>query len=396
VDEPKRPPLPDELQQLLGITARPSTPSRPQLSRLMVIIISIVVAGALFIAALGFIGSYHAVSAVATQEHFGSFAPDFPIGVDVGIGVVLALDLLLTSLRMRYPLLRPIAWTLTAATIYFNASASGTVRGSCMHATIPLLFIVVIEAGRHTIGVLADLKADKHIESPPLSRWFLSPGPTFRIWRRMRLWQLTSYTQVIVLERERQIFRTKLRRQYGRGWRSKATDREYLAWLLARYGTSVQETLAGHQNAVQETLVDRTEELAGPGQTATVDRPADRTETVVVDRPSPSAQPHRTTAGPRTEGGADRVDLAKKPVRAKRTAPTVRAETTARTTGPDRTAVDLDLTDTEQKAIDWLRTEGRSISKRSIAEVVRTELGQSISSDRAAELARHFRTLKAA
>lgn len=64
--------------------------------------------------------------------------------------------------------------------------------------------------------------------------------------------------------------------------------------------------------------------------------------------------------------------------------------------GPDRTGESLILNDTEQQAIDILRSTNRSISKRSIADVVRTDLGRSIASDRAADIARHFRTLRSA
>ena len=413
MDEPKRPPLPDELQQLLGIDARPATPSTgPQLpaprqednsedtpvklDRKQKTLITLVVVGSIFIAGLGFIGSYSAVSALAAREHFGSFSGKFPIGVDVGIGVFLALDLVLAGLRMPYPLLRPSAWFLTAATILFNASASGDLLGAGMHAVIPLQFVVVIEAGRHAVVRIADLKAHKFIESPPFMRWILSPLPTFRIWRRMRLWQLTSYTEVIVLERERQIFRTRMRRQYGRLWRSKATDSEYLAWLLARYGTPVQETLADHQNAVQDTPVDRIVELPGPDRTAVVDRPevtSGPQRTADMDRADAAVHADRTVLQARTEPGPDRAE---KPTRTKRTARADRTETAARTTGPDRSTEGLVLTDIEQEAIDRLRSTDRSISKRSIADTVRNELGQSIGSDRAAEIARHFRTLKAA
>lgn len=59
-------------------------------------------------------------------------------------------------------------------------------------------------------------------------------------------------------------------------------------------------------------------------------------------------------------------------------------------------AANLNLNETEQEAVDRLRSTNRSISKRSIADVVRKELGRSIASDRAAEIARHFRTLRSA
>ncbi|MFJ1662334.1 hypothetical protein, partial [Streptomyces anthocyanicus] len=58
--------------------------------------------------------------------------------------------------------------------------------------------------------------------------------------------------------------------------------------------------------------------------------------------------------------------------------------------GPPYLAPDgFELSETEQRAIDLLRSEGRSITKRNLGDAVRAENG-SISSDRAAEVARHF------
>lgn len=105
-----------------------------------------------------------------------------------------------------------------------------------MHAVIPVLFVVVVEAARHAIGVAADISAAKHMESVRLSRWLLDPVGTFRLWRRMKLWELRSYEQVIKLEQERLIERARLRRRYGRRWRSKAPVEAVLALRLTRYG----------------------------------------------------------------------------------------------------------------------------------------------------------------
>lgn len=240
-----RPTMPQDLQQLLSSHRETGSDAAPiTLDRKQKILITLVVVGALFIAGLGFIGSYNAVSALAVREHFGSFANKFPIGVDVGIGVFLALDLVLAGLRMPYPVLRPAAWFLTAATILFNASASGDWLGAGMHAVIPLQFIVVIEAGRHAVVRIANLKAHKHIESPPIMRWILSPVPTFRIWRRMRLWQLPSYETVISIERERRVFRTRLKHRYGQKWETALSEVERLALELSRYGVSVTDAYA--------------------------------------------------------------------------------------------------------------------------------------------------------
>ncbi|MEV0604580.1 DUF2637 domain-containing protein, partial [Streptomyces sp. NPDC050315] len=104
------------------MTAEATTPVT--LTRTHRVFIGVVVAGALVIAAIGFAGSYSAVRALAEQKGFGSFSYVFPIGIDAGIVVLLALDLLLTWIRIPFPLLRQTAWLLTAATIAFNGAAA--------------------------------------------------------------------------------------------------------------------------------------------------------------------------------------------------------------------------------------------------------------------------------
>nr|WP_229819426.1 DUF2637 domain-containing protein [Streptomyces lateritius] len=198
----------------------------------------------LVIATLGFIGSYTAVTKLARAKGFGDFSDAFPIAVDAGIIAFLALDLLLTWRRIPYPVLRHTAWGLTAATIAFNAAAAWPDKLSTgMHGVIPVLFVIAVEAARHAVGRIADITADKHIESPPLSRWFLDPAGTFVIWRRMRLWNIRSYETVIDLERETRVYRAQLRKQYGRRWRRKASADQLLVLDLVADGMSVEEAI---------------------------------------------------------------------------------------------------------------------------------------------------------
>ncbi|MER5309785.1 DUF2637 domain-containing protein [Streptomyces sp. NPDC002773] len=216
-----------------------------QLTRTHRILIGLVIAGALIIAGIGFAGSYAAVRELALDKGFGTFSYFFPIGIDAGICVLLALDLLLTWLRIPFPLLRQTAWVLTAATIAFNGAAAWPdPLGVGMHAVIPMLFVVAVEAARHAVGRIADITADKHMEGVRLTRWLLSPVPTFRLWRRMKLWELRSYEQVIKLEQERLIYQARLQARYGRSWRRKAPVEALMPLRLARYGVPLAETAA--------------------------------------------------------------------------------------------------------------------------------------------------------
>ncbi|MFF0409078.1 DUF2637 domain-containing protein [Kitasatospora sp. NPDC004745] len=236
------------------MTATPDQPAAPAkapqptsitLNRTQKGILGSVAAGGVVIAGIGFAGSYRAVVKLAEEKHFGDFAAFFPIGIDAGIGVLLALDLVLTWLRIPFPMLRQGAWGLTAATIAFNAAAAwGDDLAVGMHAAIPALFVIIVEAARHAVGRLADIVAERHIESPPWQRWLLSPFDTFFIWRLQRVWQIPSYLRVIELRRELRVYRAKLRRQHGWRWRWKANADELLPFAMARFGISVLDALA--------------------------------------------------------------------------------------------------------------------------------------------------------
>ncbi|MFE1559085.1 DUF2637 domain-containing protein [Streptomyces sp. NPDC058734] len=214
-----------------------------QLTRTHRTLIGVVVAGAVVIAAIGFAGSYAAVRALALKKGFGDFSLVFPIGIDAGICVLLALDLLLTWIRIPFPLLRQTAWLLTAATIAFNGAAAWPdPLGVGMHAVIPVLFVVTLEAARYAVGRIADITADRHMEGVRITRWLLSPIPTFKLWRRMKLWELRSYEQAVGMEQDRLIYQARLQARYGRSWRRKAPVEALMPLRLARIGVPLAQT----------------------------------------------------------------------------------------------------------------------------------------------------------
>ncbi|MGW2588409.1 DUF2637 domain-containing protein [Streptomyces virginiae] len=215
----------------------------PELTRTHRILIGVVIAGAVIIAGIGFAGSYSAVRALALRKGFGDFALVFPVGIDTGILVLLALDLLLTWIRIPFPLLRHTAWMLTAATIAFNGAAAWPdPLGVGMHAVIPVLFVITVEAARHAIGRIANITEGKDIDGVRFTRWLLSPVPTLKLWRRMRLWELRSYEQAVGMEQDRLIYEARLQAQYGRFWRRKAPVEAVLPLRLAKLGVPLAQT----------------------------------------------------------------------------------------------------------------------------------------------------------
>ncbi|MEU4098455.1 hypothetical protein AB0F62_39710, partial [Streptomyces sp. NPDC026673] len=71
-----------------------------------------------------------------------------------------------------------------------------------------------------------------------------APFATFRLWRRMKLWELRSYDEVIRVEQERLVYRARLRARYGRAWRRKAPVESLMPLKLARYGVPMEQTAA--------------------------------------------------------------------------------------------------------------------------------------------------------
>lgn len=237
---------------------------RPGVTRGQRALIVVVVAGVAVIASIGFVGSYTAVQHLAVREGFGWFSYALPVGVDAGITVFLALDLLLTWMRMPMAMLRHLAWLLTAATIVFNAaSAWPRPLATGMHAVVPILFVAAIEAARHTVGRITQFDADQFMEGTRLGRWILAPVATFRLWRRRQLWELRSNAEAIEMERRRLVFRARLRAEYGRGWRRKAPVDLRLVLKLANLG----EPLPKFQLDVSHLDSTLTVTLPGPGRT---------------------------------------------------------------------------------------------------------------------------------
>ncbi|MCX5215704.1 DUF2637 domain-containing protein [Kitasatospora sp. NBC_00240] len=198
--------------------------------------------GSIVIAGVGFTGSYTAVRLLAVEKGFGWFADVYPLGIDVGIAVLLALDLALTWIDLRYPLLRYIAWLLTGATVAFNAAASWPdVLASAMHAVIPLLFISVTEAVRHAIEKATSAATNQRMDSIRLARWLLSPVSTWNIWRDMKLWEIRSYSAALERYQQKMLYRQDLKSLHGRGWRRKATGAQLRPLRQARLGLSVTD-----------------------------------------------------------------------------------------------------------------------------------------------------------
>ncbi|MDL4777596.1 DUF2637 domain-containing protein [Actinomadura xylanilytica] len=236
---------------------------------------------------LGFVNSFARV-ADAARSSFGWFAFTVPIGIDVGIAVFSALDIVLARLDMRIRWLRLVPWSLTGATVYLNIAGEHSAFGIVAHAMLPTLWIGAVEVAAHVVRTRAGLAAGTRLDSIRLSRWLLSPASTVRLWRRMVLWETRSYPSALMRERDRVLSLTDLKDTYGAvAWRWRAPRRTKALYKLGE-------------------LVPVADLPAAPGVLTAADDSADRPADRPADEPASSHTDERTAHRTATIGGLGR------------------------------------------------------------------------------------------
>ncbi|MFD9880563.1 DUF2637 domain-containing protein [Streptomyces alboflavus] len=174
---------------------------------------------------LGLVSSFDAVSVAAARWGFAS-PWMLPVGIDVAIPVFTVANLLLIRMDMALAWVRFVPWMLTLITCWLNIAAGHTLSAKVAHGTMPLLWVVFSEIGAHIYAVRIGAATGRRMDKVRFSRWLLAPLSTFALWRRMTLWEITSYADALARERERQLSRAELRERYGRGWRHKTPRRQ--------------------------------------------------------------------------------------------------------------------------------------------------------------------------
>ncbi|WP_079127563.1 DUF2637 domain-containing protein [Streptomyces sp. TP-A0874] len=177
------------------------------------------------VGALGLVSSFDAVSAAAARWGFGE-PWMLPVGIDVAIPVFTVANLLLIRLDMALAWVRFVPWALTLVTCGLNIAAGHGMWAKVAHGTMPLLWVVFSEIGAHVYAVRIGAVTGRRMEKIRRSRWLLAPVSTFALWRRMTLWEVTSYSLALACERERLLARAELRERFGPLWRWKTPRRE--------------------------------------------------------------------------------------------------------------------------------------------------------------------------
>ncbi|MFD5426906.1 DUF2637 domain-containing protein [Streptomyces sp. NPDC127084] len=170
------------------------------------------------VGALGLVASFDAVSGAAARWGFGE-PWMLPVGIDVAIPVFTVANLLLIRMDMALAWVRFVPWVLTLVTCGLNVAAGHGLWARVAHGTMPLLWVVFSEIGAHIYAVRIGAATGRRMDKIRFGRWLLAFPSTFALWRRMTLWEITSYSEALSREKERQLARADLREAYGRGWR---------------------------------------------------------------------------------------------------------------------------------------------------------------------------------
>jgi hypothetical protein len=229
------------------------------------LLLPVMLTGVAALGAFGAIGSFTNVAAVAAAD--GWDRPWLlPASVDGAIAFFTGLDFALTRGERKVAWLRWFAWALIGVTIALNVAGKTGLFGILGHAALPALFAAAVEAAKATMTARLVEVADRI----PLARWVCAPWPTLRLWRRMRVWGITSYAEALDLERRR--FLARLTDRHGSLAAAPARKRELYRIIAAAAGIDVDE---------QE------EEPTGPAPVEVTEAP----ERPRVTRPAPAKRP---------------------------------------------------------------------------------------------------------
>ncbi|MFF7170446.1 DUF2637 domain-containing protein [Streptomyces pseudovenezuelae] len=227
-------------------TQRTEHPAVPPLTKPEMGLAGLGALAAAGVGALGLIASFDAVSSAAARWGFGE-PWMLPVGIDVAIPVFTVANLLLIRMDMALAWVRFVPWALTLVTCGLNVAAGHSLWAKVAHGTMPLLWVVFSEIGAHVYAVRIGAATGRRMEKVRFSRWVLAPLSTFALWRRMTLWEITSYSEALKRERERQLARARLRESHGRRWRSKTPRPERVLLKLGELAPASEDVPSASQ-----------------------------------------------------------------------------------------------------------------------------------------------------
>jgi Protein of unknown function (DUF2637) len=258
--------------------------------------------GGALIGLVGFAVSFLSVSDAA-RPYFGDASWTLPVLVDLGIFTLSGLAVVLELHGISSKLIRLAPNLLALFTVYLNTATQHAWFGKAVHAAGPLLWITVVEIGTFTVRRLVGLSSETTMDKVRTSRWLLAPVSTFRLWRRMRLWEIRDYRDAIGREHAMAASRALLREWHGPRWRRTAPSAQRLAVALqatttrpvAEILTDAATGILAAQNAATHPAGDRQDTVTDKAENPVTTEPSER-PAGVVRRPTGRPKTGQATA----------------------------------------------------------------------------------------------------
>jgi hypothetical protein len=193
--------------------------SRPEFGAGMVAAVAAVAAGV-----FGFVNSFTAVKNWASKAGF-EYPALVPLMVDMLIPSLGVINCLLIVKNAQPRWLRWMPLAMTGATVYLNVNAGTNLSYKIAHGFSAAIFALVSEVAMYLFRKRAGIENGTAMGRVRPSRWLLSPVRTFKLWRRMMLWEITSYAHALELEKSRLLLVADLEERFGSKWRKEAPAR---------------------------------------------------------------------------------------------------------------------------------------------------------------------------
>ncbi|MFC5027258.1 DUF2637 domain-containing protein [Streptomyces sp. DSM 41987] len=236
----------------------------------------------------GFAVSFGTVTAAAVR--WGFTPPQMlPIGIDTAIPVFSIVNLLLIRMDMPLAWVRFVPWFLTGVTCWLNIAAGHSLSAKIAHGTMPLLWVALSEVAAHVYAARIGAVTGRRMEKIRRSRWLLAFPSTFALWRRMTLWEITSYAVALDLERDRLLARADLREEHGLLWRYKTSRRSR---VLLKFGELTPAPTTSDANQEEYAVTIGNQSMSDlPVSTPEADTPQPSYPALEAADPHPTADP---------------------------------------------------------------------------------------------------------
>ena len=195
------------------------------------------------IAGIGFAVSFQTVAGLARAQHMPGWPVLYPLLIDLGIlgFIVEARKALADGRSDLIPAAAGVA-VLRGFTVYVNAHGSPARDwlGITLHVAAPVAVDDV--PGADPVAASCAAGALERGDPIPRARWVLAPWPTWKMYRRMVLCDVPSYSRAVDMEISRRHAIARLSAHYrGKDWQQAAPGD--LVWMLSS-GVRLEEAIA--------------------------------------------------------------------------------------------------------------------------------------------------------